>query len=289
MSYRIKNSNVMKITKMNITGNVVPVSWFNHLTFKKSGKPHLPAIMILSDILYWYKALEKRDEATGMVIEYRQKFKSDMLQKQYKLWMRMFGFGYDQTKDAVKYLIKKDLINREFRNIKTKQGEVLWNRMFVEPIPEEIEKITYHHFNNNNGTEDQNREGGGLIHGGCLEAGISEDQNRKGGVLIHGAPCINPQNTEITTKNTTDNNKNTFFQIFKEIFGYNPNKIQKKRLLSYDIEKVFLEKIIKKIGLGGHNETFLFNKLDELNNKNIKKERDLHKKDIEQLYKKGYR
>lgn len=208
MSYKIKNSKVMKITKKNITGNVVPPSWFQHLRFEKSDKPHLPAIMILSDIIYWYRAVEKRDEETGMVVEYKQKFKADMLQKQYKMWMKLFGFGYDQTKNAVKYLEEKGLINREFRNIKTTQGETLWNRMFVEPVPEKVEEITYPCYNNNNSGKDSNREGGVSNQGGGNETSPSKSATKDKDVSKHVGGSISTQNTDSTTETTTETTTN---------------------------------------------------------------------------------
>lgn len=222
MSYKIKNSKVMQMTKMNITGNVVPISWFNHLKFS-SGKPNLPAIMILSDIVYWYKAQKIRDEETGMVVEYRQKFKYDMLQKQYKLWMELYGFGRTQTKNAVDYLEEEGLINREFRDVELPNGEIAYNRMFVEPIPKKIEEITYPHKNQTLGGSFQNKEGViSKLGGGDSKIAGSSFEN-KGDVTSkepdgHFEVNSTENTTETSSENTTDNNNNKFSKTnFKKI------------------------------------------------------------------------
>ena len=145
MSYSVKNEKVREIGKMNITGNVVPMSWFEHLKYP-SGKPHTPAIMILADIVYWYRPTELRDQRTGQVERIEQKFEADMLQKSYKEHMELFGYGRSQVKRAYDYLEDENLINREFRNINVK-GTPISNVMYVEPIPERLKEITYSHIN----------------------------------------------------------------------------------------------------------------------------------------------
>ena len=222
MSYKISNSTVMQMTKMNITGNVVPISWFEHLKFN-SGKPNLPAIMILSDIIYWYKAQKIRDEETGMVVEYRQKFKYDMLQKQYKLWMELYGFGRTQTKNAVDYLEEEGLINREFRDIELPNGEIAYNRMFVEPVPEKIEEITYPKNSETPGGSFQNQEGvisksgGGdsKMRGSSFQSEGDVTSKEPGG---HFKVNSTENTTETSTESTTDNNNNKFSKSnFKKI------------------------------------------------------------------------
>ena len=215
MGYEIKNNKVIKITKMNITGNIVPISWFEHLTFK-SGKPHLPAIMILSDIIYWYRAQETREQ-DGTVVEYKQKFQADMLQKQYKEWMKLYGFGRAQTKSAVDYLQKEEYINREFRDVE-RNGEIFQNRMYVEPKPEKIEKITYGRFQDKNPpgqmkittTPVQNEEGVISNRGEFSDENNQDISSKKGGG--HSKPNSTHNSTKTTSKTTTDyfnkNNKN---------------------------------------------------------------------------------
>lgn len=301
--YEVKNTNVMQINKMNITGNVVPISWFKHLRFEKSNKPHLPAIMILSDIIYWYRPMKKRDEETGMVVEYKQKFKADMLQKQYKLWMELYGFGKSQTKNAVDFLVDKGLINREFRNVELHNGEILYNRMFVEPVPQAIAKITYPSDKPNGSSKQPSsfQNGEGVVSksgGGNLEKMGSSSENDDlhglkqgdGRTDVNNTDTTTDTTTETTTESTTSNNninkkgefeklsttkdKSKIYEIFNASFGKLPNQIQLNKLQSYEFENKLLYNIIKQMGLGGHNPTFMFNKLDDLENKNIKTFKD---------------
>lgn len=294
MGYKIQNGKVMKMTKMNISGNVVPISWFNHLKFG-SGKPNLPAIMILSDIIYWYRAQAIRDEETGMVVEYKQKFKSDMLQKQYKLWMDLYGFGRSQTKNAVDYLEEKGLINREFRDVNLPTGEIAYNRMFVEPIPEKIEMITYPEKENEKEGSFQNKEGvisksgGGdsKIKGSSSENEGDPTSKQPGG---HSEVNSTESTTESTTEITTDvNNKKgsdfsnsdldpKIIELFKASFNSLPNTIQLEKLESYNFDSELMLETIKGIGIGGHNQTYMFNKFDMFKKDGIKSLKDLKSK-----------
>lgn len=45
---------VTEIGGLNFKGNVVDHEWFNYITFS-NGKPHIVAIMVLSEIVYWYR------------------------------------------------------------------------------------------------------------------------------------------------------------------------------------------------------------------------------------------
>lgn len=57
---------VTEIGGLNFKGNVVDHEWFNYITFS-NGKPHIVAIMVLSEIVYWYRPTVIRDEVTGRV------------------------------------------------------------------------------------------------------------------------------------------------------------------------------------------------------------------------------
>ena len=78
--YSTGNTIVDENAKLNISGNVIPQSWYRTIV-RDSGKPNLTAIIILADIVYWYKPTEIRDEGTGQVIAVKKKFKADLLQE----------------------------------------------------------------------------------------------------------------------------------------------------------------------------------------------------------------
>jgi hypothetical protein len=129
---------------MNFTGNILPASWFQHPLFRNpSGRLNLPAVIVLSDILYWYRPQEIRDEGTGTIIERRRKFRADKLQKTYQSWADQFGLTKRQVKDAVSFLRVQGLITIEFRNIQTDSGLALSNVMFVEPVIDNLRKVTF--------------------------------------------------------------------------------------------------------------------------------------------------
>ncbi|MEW4234438.1 conserved phage C-terminal domain-containing protein [Bacillus thuringiensis] len=133
------NINVMKIARINLQGNTLDQGWFKHLTLE-NGKPYMVAITILSEIFYWYKPTEIKDERTNE-IQYKQKFKADKLQKSYQQLAESFGFTKRQVKEACKYLEKKSLITMEFRTI-VRSGKKCNNVMYVEPNTKNIEKIS---------------------------------------------------------------------------------------------------------------------------------------------------
>lgn len=142
---------VVQIGQMNFTGNVIPHTWYQHIrktSMHSAGKggvreidrPYLEAIVILSDIIYWYRPQILRDETTGQVVAINRRFKADKLQRSYQQLADMFGLGKDQARDAVKFLEKAGLITTEFRTLIV-QGVKLSNVLYIEPVPTMIAKI----------------------------------------------------------------------------------------------------------------------------------------------------
>ncbi|SHI01001.1 conserved phage C-terminal domain-containing protein [Clostridium grantii] len=135
------NKIVSEVGKLNFTGNIINWAWFKNLTHD-NGKANMNAIVILSEIIYWYRPTEVRDEMSGEIIRYKKKFKADKLQKSYQSLADNFGLTKGQAKAACKFLKDKGLITIEFRNIITSSGQSLSNIMFIEPIIEEIRKVS---------------------------------------------------------------------------------------------------------------------------------------------------
>ena len=140
------NPEVLKMAKINLEGNIIPQQWYRHITYP-SGKPNPIAVTLLAEIVYWYRPVIERDPITGEVIGYRKKFKGDKLQRSYQSFADQFGFTKRQVQDAMKRLVELGLIRIEFRNIKTETGLILTNVMYVEPVTEKIEEITYNGIN----------------------------------------------------------------------------------------------------------------------------------------------
>ena len=135
------NTTVDRMGSIRITGNVIDPEWYRHIK-KPSGKPHHLAVTILSDIVYWYRPTDVRDENTGFVVARKKKFKGDLLQKTYKSYATMYGESRDCVKAAFDVLEDMGLIKRYFRDVVHSDGTESNNVMFIDLFPEELCKIS---------------------------------------------------------------------------------------------------------------------------------------------------
>ncbi|WP_330554493.1 hypothetical protein [Schaedlerella arabinosiphila] len=62
--FKTGNPTVDRMGCMQLTGYVIPVSWYRTIR-KPNGRSNLAAVLILADIVYWYRAVEVRDEMAG--------------------------------------------------------------------------------------------------------------------------------------------------------------------------------------------------------------------------------
>lgn len=133
---------VDKMGKLNISGNITPNIWYRTI-LTETGKPYYLAISILSDIVYWYKPAEIRDEHTGMVIGWKKRFKHDLLQRSYAELESMFGENRRTITRALVALEEMGIIKREFRDIRTKTGHILNNVLFLNLNVNQLYVYTY--------------------------------------------------------------------------------------------------------------------------------------------------
>lgn len=136
------NASVDALAEMSISGNVTPVNWYKTI-LRENGKPYLLAICVLSEIVYWYRPREVRDEHSGMTIGYRKKFREDLLQKTYNDFAEQFGESRRSVKAAFDRLEEIGVIRREFRNIETNSGMVLNNVMYIDLCVDRLYTCTY--------------------------------------------------------------------------------------------------------------------------------------------------
>ena len=134
-------SAVDRMGKLQITGNIIPVAWYQTIR-KETGKPNLNAIIILADIVYWYRPIEVRDEATGQLIGFRKRFHADMLQRSYQQFSEQFGLTKRDVTNAVIELEKLGVIQRVFRTIE-KGGRLIPNVLFLSLDVDVLERLTY--------------------------------------------------------------------------------------------------------------------------------------------------
>lgn len=134
------NEIVDMVGRISITGNIIPQIWYKTITHP-NGKPYLEAIVILSDIVYWYRPTEVRDERTGEVIAYRKRFKADLLQRSYADLAQQFGISKREATNAVVALEKIGVVRRHLRTIDV-NGTKMANVLFLELVPKALLALT---------------------------------------------------------------------------------------------------------------------------------------------------
>lgn len=132
---------VDKMSRLQITGNIIPVAWFKTIR-KATGKPNLNAIIILADIVYWYRPVEVRDEMTGQLIGLKKRFRADLLQRNYQQMSEQFGITKRDTTNAIVELEKLGVVKRVFRTIE-KEGHLVSNVLFLDLNVDVLEQLTY--------------------------------------------------------------------------------------------------------------------------------------------------
>lgn len=130
--YSTGNEIVDSLRGINITGNIIPQNWYKTITNEK-GKPDLPAIVILADILYWYRPSIVRSEETGEEVGLKKKFSdNDYLQRSYGQLEKQFGLSKRSARNAVVRLEQCGVIERITRNFLAANGTPLNNVMFLK-------------------------------------------------------------------------------------------------------------------------------------------------------------
>ena len=110
---------------------------------KENGKSDHLAVAILSDIVYWYRPVEVRDESTGYVVGLRKKFRGDLLQKTYEQYSDFYGETKRTIKAALDRLEEIGVIRKVFREITLANGAKVPNVMFIELFPDRLKEITF--------------------------------------------------------------------------------------------------------------------------------------------------
>jgi hypothetical protein len=130
---------VAEIGQIHFEGNIIPHPWYQRITLE-SGKPDLPAIIILAEIVYWYRPYQTLTKGGKPLL--RKHFDGDMFQCTAAYFSSKFGLTKDQTRKALKRLEEGGCIRREYRSI-VQRGILRNNIMFVEPVPPAILAITH--------------------------------------------------------------------------------------------------------------------------------------------------
>ena len=136
------NEIVDAMGSINISGNIIPAIWYKTIT-KENGKPYLLAIVILADIVYWYRPSEVRDQGTGHILGWKKKFSEDILRQSYQYYADLFGESKKTVKTAMDKLERLQVIRREFRTVSYGDGLVCNNVMYVELKPDMLYRLTF--------------------------------------------------------------------------------------------------------------------------------------------------
>ena len=111
-----------------LTGNITPHDWYEKFTNHR-GRPDLPLISVLSEIVYWYRPKKIKDKQTGNVT-YINKFIGDAWQTSYNHFEKKFGFNREKLRRIFVKLEQMGICYREFRNVKLR-GQTYNNRLFI--------------------------------------------------------------------------------------------------------------------------------------------------------------
>lgn len=130
-----------KLIGVEFTGNVIHQNWYKTILLD-NGKPDAISMMILADIVYWYRPAERRDETTGRTIGFSKKFKSDLLQRTYESFSEQMGFTKRQVQESIKRLENIGVITRIFRTVKF--GDlVCYNVLYIQLNFDALMGITF--------------------------------------------------------------------------------------------------------------------------------------------------
>ena len=136
------NQIVDRMGEVNFSGNITPQVWYQTI-LTDSGKPYYLAIAILSDIVYWYRPTEIRDENTGHVIGWGKKIQGDMLQRNYEHFAKMYGESKKTITRAIVRLENLGVIKRVFQNLTLENGSTLNNVLFLDLDVDRLIALTY--------------------------------------------------------------------------------------------------------------------------------------------------
>ena len=138
------HSVVDAISQISITGNITPPSWYQHIRYvnKRGNYPDLLAIAILSEIIYWHRAAEVRDECSGQLTGWKKKFKGEKFQRSLDSFCNFYGVSEKLIRTSIRLLEQLGLIVSETLPIQTPFGTIP-NALHITPVPSAIADISY--------------------------------------------------------------------------------------------------------------------------------------------------
>lgn len=114
-------------------GTWVPTTLLTHpLLRDKQGRGDLPVILVLSDILFRFRPFDtlgsSKRKGKGEAVAHRVRFyEGDMIPYSYHLASEKLGLTMDQVWRAIRVLRDKNVVEKEQRNIRLRDGRVVSN------------------------------------------------------------------------------------------------------------------------------------------------------------------
>jgi hypothetical protein len=133
---------VVSLEDLSLAGNLIPHSWYHKITNSR-GQPDSNAIIILAEIVYWYRSTKKGNS---------HKFYGASLQLGYDHFINKLNFTRDQIRNALKKLEELNLVYRAFKT-ESKFGSNYSNIMFLELKIETLRSITSCYLNEKSKTD----------------------------------------------------------------------------------------------------------------------------------------
>ena len=175
-------------------------------------------------VVYWYRPTEVRDEQSGQLKGFKKKFRDDLLQRSYQQIADQFGMSKREATNAVVFLEKLGVIEREFRTIKI-GSTVLNNVLYLKLNADVLFTITFER-----DTLSLPKEGGPTLKREPLSLNKDRPATLKG---------------ETNTKNTTNNSSKTSSVDYYHINQEREDKTDSKPKSPREKEKKYRD-IIKK-------------------------------------------
>ena len=139
--FRTGSVTVDRMSRLHISGNIIPVTWYKTIR-KSTGKPNLNAIIILADIVYWYRPTEVRDEMTGELVGLKKKFHADLFAAKLSADCRPVWDYEKRCNKCGSRTGKMKVIRRVFRTLHV-NGQQVPNVLFLDLNVDILEALTY--------------------------------------------------------------------------------------------------------------------------------------------------
>lgn len=129
---------VRQISKLNISGNIMPLQWCRSIR-RESGSVHLAAVVILTEVVFWYRWRVKRSSTTGAVTGVQVRFAGKAFRRSLTAWQELFGLSRKEVRNALATLKRLGLV--EVR-VSRATGSGRRGESAIVPNPEAIWALT---------------------------------------------------------------------------------------------------------------------------------------------------